>query len=99
MATFRYYLNVALFGAIVGLVLASLAAPSLLSSSLCGMTADAMTSRPCVDTVHRTVEGLLRGQGIGALLGASIGVGFGIGWKRRTKIANVPEPKPPVSAP
>ena len=99
MATFRALVIASILGAFVGIVLATLAADSLISTELCGLTSDSLTSRPCLDTVHNAVARVIRTQQIGALIGAIIGLGAGIAWVRRAaaraKAAAGTAPKPP----
>lgn len=93
MATFRALVISALLGALAGIVLATLAADSLISTELCGLTSDTLTSRPCLDTVHQAVARVIRTQEWGALLGAIVGFVGGILWVRR-KSAKAAEATP-----
>jgi hypothetical protein len=94
MKTFRSLVLGAIVGAFLGIILATLAAPRLLASQLCGITSDESTSRPCVATVLEATAGLIHTQEIGALLGAILGAGSAFAWVRRKPGAELRPPDP-----
>lgn len=83
MVIFRTLVLAAIVGAFLGIVVATLSAEALISADLCGMTADTLTSRPCLDTVSTTVGLVIRTQGMGAAIGAVLGMIGAIFWLRR----------------
>lgn len=74
MATARFLLTMTILGAFLGLVVATLVVPRLLPSTLCGITADDMTSRPCVATVEQATANLVRAQTVGGGIGGAFGL-------------------------
>jgi len=102
MATFRALVIATILGAFVGIVLTTLAADSLISAELCGFTSDALTSRPCLDTVHSTVAKVIRTQMMGGGIGCVFGLVVGIWWVRRksakSTITPPTRPTPPSAA-
>ncbi len=78
MANVRTVLVFVFAFALLGIVLGTVLAPTVLSAELCGFTSDATTSRPCVQTVREATSGLLRYQGYSALGGGILGLGTGL---------------------
>ena len=99
---FRTLLTFAVVGTLVGIVLATLAAPSFIRADLCGFTADQQTSRPCLNTVQDSTSRLITAQRTGGAVGTGVGVGLGaffIVWRKRRAAAKgqlPPDAKPPA---
>ena len=87
MTLWRLVLTFAVVGTLLGILLATLFYPSLLSSELCGFggSANALAA-PCKDTVERATSALihaqLNGAGAGAVFGIAGGLGFSF-WRRQ----------------
>lgn len=103
MATARFLLTMTIVGAFLGLVVATLAAPKVLPTSLCGITADNLTSRPCVDTVHQTTSSLIQAQTIGGGIGGAFGLILAGVWafksRETAKVASRAQPEKPTDKP
>jgi hypothetical protein len=78
MSNFRAVLLFAVIGTLLGIVVATLAAPSLMSTELCGFGANVKLASPCTDTVAAATAGLIRYQLIGAAAGTIGGIALGI---------------------
>lgn len=85
MSNFRAVLLFAVIGTLLGIVLATLSSPALISNSLCGFTNDAAVQRPCLDTVAQATSGLIHSQLYGGLAGTVLGLGAGIFFNVRRK--------------
>ena len=98
MSNFRAVLTFAVIGTLVGIVIATLSAPSLISNGLCGFTNDAVLQRPCLDTVQQATSKLISYQLYGGLAGTVVGIAGGIFFsaRRKKKPADAPAaaPKP-----
>ncbi|MBS1152059.1 MAG: hypothetical protein H6Q89_3757 [Myxococcaceae bacterium] len=92
MSNFRAVLTFAVIGTLLGIVFATLAAPTILSNGLCGFSSDTQIQRPCLDTVQQATGGLIRYQLYGALAGTVVGLAAGI-------FFNVKRKKAPAAAP
>jgi hypothetical protein len=99
MSNFRAVLTFAVIGTLLGIVIATLAAPSILSSSLCGFSNDALNQRPCLDTVQQATSGLIRYQLYGGVAGTVLGIAAGIFFNVKRKKAPPAAPAAPAAAP
>ncbi len=99
MTNFRAVLLFAVIGTLLGIVVGTLAAPKMLTSSLCGFSNDAQINRPCLDTVERATSGLISSQLWGGLVGTAIGIGGGVFFSVRRKKKAADAPAAPSSAP
>jgi hypothetical protein len=75
---------------LLGIVLGTLLAPTVLSAKLCGYSQDTLTSRPCMQTVQEATTGLLQYQGYGAGGGATVGMIVGIIFAVKSRKKPVP---------
>lgn len=78
-------------GALLGIVLSSFAAPSILATGLCGFETTAQANKPCLTTVNEATAGLIRyqlygGAGFG-VVGIMLGIAFTVWRKRRVSSA------------
>ena len=78
MSNFRAALTFAIAGTLLGIIVGSLIAPSILTGSMCGFTNDVQLNRPCIDTVQQATAGLVRYQLYGGVVGTVVGLAAGI---------------------
>lgn len=100
MSNFRAVLTFAVCGTLLGIVLATLSASSILTGSMCGFTNDNQLMRGCIDTVQQTTSGLIRYQLYGGAAGAIVGVAAGVFFsvRRKKKDAGAAAAPPPAAA-
>ena len=88
MTNFRAVLTFAVIGTLLGIVAATFAAPSLMSTELCGYGANVKLASSCIETVQAATTGLVHYQLYGALGGTVLGIAAGIFFSvRRAKKA------------
>lgn len=85
MSNFRTVLTFAVCGTLLGIVLATVSAPSILTGSMCGFTNDNQLMRGCIDTVQHATSGLIRYQLYGGAAGAVAGIAAGVFFSVRRK--------------
>ena len=78
MASFRTVVISILAFTLLGIALGTALAPKILPTQICGVTMDAMTSRPCVLTVQEATSWVLQYQAYSALGGAILGLVVGL---------------------
>lgn len=78
MSNFRAVLTFAVIGTLLGIVVGTLAAPSILTGGMCGFTNDTQLNRPCIDTVQQATSGLIRYQLYSGLGGTVLGIAAGV---------------------
>ncbi len=100
MSNFRAVLTFAVCGTLLGIVLATLSASSILTGSMCGFTNDNQLMRGCIDTVQQTTSGLIRYQLYGGAAGAIVGVAAGVFFsvRRKKKDDGAAAAPPPAAA-
>lgn len=98
MSNFRAVLTFAVIGTLLGIVVGTLIAPTILTNGLCGFSSDVQINRPCLATVQEATSGLIRYQlygGVGGtLLGIAAGVFFSVKRKKTPVDAPAAAPKP-----
>ncbi len=99
MSNFRAVVTFAVIGTLLGIVLATLSAPTLITNGLCGFSSDGQLQRPCLDTVQQATSRLISYQLYGALGGTVIGLAAGAFFSLRRKKKLVDAPLPPDVAP
>jgi hypothetical protein len=94
MSNFRAVLTFAVTGALLGIIVATLASPSVISSQLCGFTSDVQIQRPCLNTVQSATSTLIHTQLYGGAGGLALGIAAGVFFSvRRGKKASSAAPK------
>lgn len=78
MSHFRAVLTFAVVGTLLGIVAATLGAPSILASQLCGFGSTIQLNSACNQTVETATAGLIRYQLYGGLGGTVLGMIAGI---------------------
>jgi hypothetical protein len=100
MSNFRAVLIFVLVGALLGIVIGTLSAETILTNGLCGFSNDVQINRPCLDTVRQATSGLIRYQLYGGLSGTVLGIAAGVFFSlRRKKKKSLDAPSEPVDAP
>ncbi len=94
MSNFRAILTFAVVGTLIGIVIATLTAPAILTNGLCGFSNDVQITRPCLDTVEKATRGLIQYQLYGGLGGTVLGIAAGVFFslRRKKKAAAAPVP-------
>ena len=92
MSNFRAVLTFAVIGTLLGIVIATLSAPTLISNGLCGFSSDTQIQRPCLDTVQQATGKLISYQLYGGVAGTVAGIAAGIFFnvRRKKKPADAP---------
>ena len=85
MSNFRAVLTFAAVGALLGIVIATLVAPTFISNGLCGFSTDVQLQRPCLDTVQQATSRLIWDQVYGGAAGIVAGIASGIFFSVRRK--------------
>ena len=99
MSNFRALLTFAVIGTLLGIVIATVSAPTLISNGLCGFSSDTQIQRPCLDTVAQATSRLISYQLYGGLGGTVVGIAAGIFFSVRRKKKSADAPAAPVVAP
>lgn len=99
MSALRTVITSMLVFTLLGIVMSTFFGPKLLVANLCGITQDAMTSRPCVQTVEEATTSLVRYQLYGAGGGATMGLVIGIAFLVNGRKKHAPEPAKPATQP
>ena len=99
MSNFRAVLTFAVIGTLLGIIFATLVAPTLLANTECGMGGNADLQSSCLKTVQNATSGLIRYQLYGGLAGTVFGIAAGLFFNSKRKKKLAVEPAAPAVAP